>query len=534
MQCFVKMAGVVVVGGLGLGCSVLPSLPGTGGSGGPSSTVTTGQGQVTTGGAARDYTVDAANSNLLLLSKKRDASNCSFFHHHAVGALSARYTFSLNKDDPASSWLTAEVFAAGLDADADGYRAAFPETAGTTVPESERGDIRTNMLQQIDGEQFSTITFAARQLSTLDGSGTSDVETTLKGRVSHFTMNATASWNGDTVTIDGTGALDGAQHDMPVGSFRDCIDPVMPLKLHLVLVPGRATGTDVDASIPPFNTTDFPDTVPCGSVGWEDVRDVVALHCGACHGENPQYGATVPLHNHQAFHVNSRLYPDGPLWEDSQDRLLATDTQQMPPAAYPITQAELTLLQDWLGGGAPLHKCDGAGQPLEVPAIPAPGCGTARTWIYEDEAPRGSGLRAEWMNPGEDCIACHVEEREFAAMVMGGTVFRNVREADDCFAWPAGGSFSDIRVFVTDANQRQIQMAVDESGNFLYETGFTRPAPVPPYTAFVRNMRTGDERHMVGPQEEMSCNLCHTELGTMPPGNTFNAPPGRIVAPGLY
>src|SRR5262249_49322006 len=161
------------------------------------------------------------------------------------------------------SSLTAEVIANGLDADQDGYRAQFPETSGESFSSQERSDIRTNMLSQLDASHHSTLKFSASQLTTLDGSGTAKVGVDIRGQSSSTTMNATASWSGTTLTIDGTAPLDGSAHGLPNGSFSDCVDSAMTLKMHLVLVPGQNTASDVDASVPEFVAHEYPEDGAC-------------------------------------------------------------------------------------------------------------------------------------------------------------------------------------------------------------------------------------------------------------------------------
>ena len=71
---------------------------------------------------------------------------------------------------------------------------------------------------------------------------------------------------------------------------------------------------------------------------------------------------------------------------------------------------------------------------------------------------------------------------------------------------------------ITDADDREITLEVNDAGNFTY----SRTDLVMPYRAKV--IYNGQERAMVTPQMSGDCNGCHTQDGT-------EGAPGRILLP---
>ncbi|MEW5850021.1 MAG: hypothetical protein AB2A00_14630 [Myxococcota bacterium] len=488
----------------------------------PVDTSTGGNGVINVGGQPTDYTVLASESQLLLASLKMDAQACSLFHHHAVSALSVAYEFTLDRDNPGGSTLTARVGAAGLDPDKDEYRAHFPETSGSSVPERDRRDIRINMLDQLGASEHPVLTFTARNLSTLDGSGTAEVTAEVKGRQSVFTMQATARWEGDKLIMEGTGTLDGTQHDIPVGSFKDCINPSMPLTMKLTLVPGRNDTTGLpDASVPPFVPTHFPDESACGPVGFDDVRDALLLDCAGCHNDPPINGAKTRLMGWDDFHKDSALAQGVPLFETAAGRMQDTSPSHiMPPDPYVLAQDEWDNILAWLETGAHQHKCDANGNPLPLGPDPAALTCPPGSLTWPDDEEEWDGHSESEMNPGMDCIDCHTEENvrvEGRRMTLGGTVMAGLNQRERCFG------VSGLRVTITDQNG-SFTLSTNASGNF-----FTTRTVTPPYRAVVEDPISGNIREMVTEQTETSCNKCHTERGTSALGSA--RPHGRIVAP---
>ncbi len=498
----------------------------------PPVTTSTGAGTVTVDGVSQDYQVDLGQSRLLLLVKNRDGPACRLFHSHAVASLANNFTFSLDKQDAANSWFTAVSAAAGLDPDQDSYRNTFDETRGTSMTDAERADIRANLLGQINAAQHPQLTFAAQNLSTLDGTGTADVFVTISGRESVVTLDATAVWNGTTLTMDAVGNLDGTAHGIPNGSFSSCVIPDMTLQLHLVLIPGTGMNVALDASVPQFTSRTFPDERACDQAnGFDDVQAVLELNCRVCHGEPQQYSAPSRLMTWEDLHKNSLLSPDAPLFQDALERLRATDGRKMPPEGTAITDAEKAKLEAWLGSGAHRYKCDGSGQPL--PAAPQPraaSCSTNRMW------PADGGPGSAVMHPGRDCLDCHNTDEGPPVVQLGGTVYPSLWEPENCYGASGvdGGAFAGLQVLIKDVFGQEFTLPVNSAGNFLYAARPDHRQITPPYTARVLNTRTGQSRAMLGEQTVLSCNRCHTTRGTMPDGGVGNAPPGRIVAPGAW
>jgi hypothetical protein len=372
---------------------------------GPTDTTTRGTGSITVNGVAKEYTVKADDSHFYLLVKKGSGSQCSFFHHHAVAALGTVFEFNLDRASPDTSHFNLTTSPAGLDLDKAEWRNVFPETAGSTFTDSERSDSRANMNEQLDSASFGTLTFNARNLTTLDGTGTAPVDVTIKGSTSTITLNATATWAGDQLTITGTGSVDGHNHSMPVGTFKDCIDPNLGLDLRLVLIPGSSGNQMLPDGGPAFMHTTYPETVACGAVGWQSVERSLAVRCGGCHSNPTTQGATIPLVTFEDYRINTPLFPNGPIYQDLPSRLGAADGRRMPPnTSTQMPQAEMDKVLAWVNGGGALHECDAdggvkdladAGPLVAQDAGPPPVCGTLGYDV--DIAPL--------MN--RHCVSCH-------------------------------------------------------------------------------------------------------------------------------
>lgn len=141
--------------------------------------------------------------------------------------------------------------------------------------------------------------------------------------------------------------------------------------------------------------------------------------------------------------------------------------------------------------------CDGA----ETPG-PTGNCAIGE-WKEGDEG-------APLMNPGQDCITCHVDN-EGPDYTSAGTVMEEYDVADNCFG------VSGITVRITDANGAVIELLTNNAGNF-----FTREAIATPYNAEVE--LDGVVVAMATAQEEPNCMTCHLSVG-------LNGAPGRIKAP---
>ncbi|MEW5854520.1 MAG: YceI family protein [Myxococcota bacterium] len=347
---------------LGAGCNLIPSqsqnLP-------PPQKGAGGSGTIRVDGVEQAYRVVEDQSSLLLLVKKNEGDACSFFHHHAVAAQAVAYSFALDPAQPGSSTLTARVVAAGLDPDDASYREQFPETAGSTMTDRERQDIRVNMLDQLDAANHPELTFTARNLSTLDGAGTADVTVDVKGRSSTLRMEATARWEDNRLIMEGAGVLDGTQHDIPVGTFKDCVNPSMGLKMRVVLEPGESSGTVPDAGVvEEFQRQFYPPDGDCGEVGYSEVRQTLLVRCAGCHSNPPTQGATVPLMTWYDYRYDSVMSPGRPLYLDVAERILDSGGRRMPPeGATPLTTDEISRVLTWAATGGHMVACNDNGTP---------------------------------------------------------------------------------------------------------------------------------------------------------------------------
>lgn len=140
----------------------------------------------------------------------------------------------------------------------------------------------------------------------------------------------------------------------------------------------------------------------------------------------------------------------------------------------------------------------------------APECSAKQKWT-------GGNSGSEFMNPGQDCVACHKKLGEGPAFQVAGTVFGKFDEVDLC------EGKSGITIEITDKTGKVFTTTSNEAGNFFINASAATIAM--PYTAKVK--AGGKERAMLGPQSNGACNSCHTKTG----GST--GAPGRIVIPGV-
>ena len=117
------------------------------------------------------------------------------------------------------------------------------------------------------------------------------------------------------------------------------------------------------------------------------------------------------------------------------------------------------------------------------------------------------------MNPGENCIQCH-NKQDGPAFAIAGTVFADYAEANDCYGT------SGVTIEITGADNVVHTMKSNSAGNFYWNKNGGKIAL--PYKAAV--IKNGKRSEMDTPQEDGSCNSCHTKDG-------IAGAPGRIVAP---
>lgn len=139
-----------------------------------------------------------------------------------------------------------------------------------------------------------------------------------------------------------------------------------------------------------------------------------------------------------------------------------------------------------------------------------PMCSSGEHWDDGDDGDRR-------MHPGHACVSCHADN-DGPSFPIGGTVYPSAHEPDDCEGID-GQDDGETRVVITDATGREINLPVNEVGNFYAED--QGPIVMPIRAKVVRG---GVERLMLGERMSGDCNSCHTQDG-------LNGAPGRIVAP---
>lgn len=151
----------------------------------------------------------------------------------------------------------------------------------------------------------------------------------------------------------------------------------------------------------------------------------------------------------------------------------------------------------------------------EDPLMHAPVCSRDVYWTMGNE-------ESPHMHPGLACLTCHstMEPEVADRFPIAGTVYPTGHEPDDCLG--LDGSAEPIFVEITTADARVVKLAVNSSGNFLYDIFKDGGAVMFPVSA--RVIQGDQERKMLTPQTSGDCNSCHTQSGTL-------GAPGRIVAP---
>lgn len=232
-----------------------------------------------------------------------------------------------------------------------------------------------------------------------------------------------------------------------------------------------------------------------------DVSTVLADNCLTCHG-NPPVGASNTLVSYQELVAKSPIDPNVRMIDRVLTRVQDA-ARPMPPGGTLITAAELTVLKNWVAAGAPGGTC--ANQALTG------SCTSGKNWTSGN---RGSAN----MYPGRACISCHVSTGgEAPTFAFAGTVYPSLHEADSCLGVTAAAA---ITVEITDSTGKVTSVAVNSSGNFMYEP---RSGSLQlPYTVKVK--QGTKERAMIGAATSGDCNSCHTVRGA-------NGAPGRILAP---
>jgi hypothetical protein len=147
---------------------------------------------------------------------------------------------------------------------------------------------------------------------------------------------------------------------------------------------------------------------------------------------------------------------------------------------------------------------DEGGQIVEVSTSE---CASGRKWVGGDE-------ESPLMHPGRDCDGCHADEDEGPRFHVGGTVYSQIREPDDCLG------VEGVTVEITDAMMREFSLVSNEAGNFYLEV---EEAQVE-FPISVRAIRADRSIAMTAMQTTGRCATCHTQMGA-------NMAPGRIIVP---
>ena len=170
-------------------------------------------------------------------------------------------------------------------------------------------------------------------------------------------------------------------------------------------------------------------------------------------------------------------------------------------------------------GGKPAVDVPPAVDLPAVDAPPPPPCVTGTRWTRGND---GDPM----MNPGQACVACHVRMRE-GPRLMGGTVYEQPMQVDDCFGVRGAASTATGSAYVeaTDAAGRTLRMAINASGNFFYDS---RTAITFPLHGIAVVAPSGQRNPMDGDAPHGDCNACHTLAGTTTVAGGDPAP-GRIL-----
>ncbi len=366
---------------------VLSGCPDDGTGPGADAGVSESAGVVREGGEESAYRMNVADSQFVIIVPKENATGCTVFHSHAIEATTIGLEFVVDYDDPGASSITANIAAAGLMPDDNALRAQFEETNDVDLSDSDRSTIRAGMLsEQLDAPDFPTLTFSAANISGVDGTGlTADVTATIKDTDSTFGLSFDATRDGDTITIEGEGTLDGSAHGMPAGFGSNCIQSDFRVVLKLVLEPGeQAAGVDAGV-VEEYVPETFPYEGACDDdVGFPEASQALLKNCAGCHKDTPILGATVPLVDYDDWRTDSLRNQGRPLYETAAElmQLHVAEALHMPPSSTsPIDADDLSLALLWFERGAPDAKCEPDIIEGFIPRDPLP-CGSPN---YNDD-----------------------------------------------------------------------------------------------------------------------------------------------------
>ena len=353
-----------------------------------------GDGTLVQGGEEKAYRMNVDESYLRIMVEKKSGP-CSAFHDHAVEARGVTLSFYLDEDDLGASNIIASVPAAALEPDSPESRDTFDKTRGSRISDSDREKIYGSVQGEILGGQHPTLSFEVTGLPAIEGSDLSaTIEATIAGQTSSIEMTYNASFEGDVLTIDATGTIDGSEHGMMRATLsKQCSKAAMPMALKLVLEPGSSDGPQEFDAGEPYEQQYFPYEGGCDDdVGYVEVSDVLVRRCAGCHSED----STFPLTAYEDWRYDSITSQGKPLYETAWELLVATDGLLMPPLfdSTPLPAEDLALAQLWIEKGAPEEKC--SPEPL-TPFVPAQQADCGDTNYLEDIKPMID----------QNCVFCH-------------------------------------------------------------------------------------------------------------------------------
>lgn len=242
-----------------------------------------------------------------------------------------------------------------------------------------------------------------------------------------------------------------------------------------------------------------------------DVQGILENRCIACHSTD-----TPPrLLTYEDLIAVSKKDPSKTMAQSAGELMRA---KAMPPnPAAPPEDDEIASFEGWISAGTPQNPIACTDPPPKDGAAVDAGvqggttCTSTEKWTQGND---GSPL----MNPGQACNTCH-QQSGGPNLRIAGTVYPSLHEPNDCIGSKPP---PQLRVVVTDAQDRTFNMPLNASGNFIASTGLFSPRPRPPFKAVVTDgVKT---RAMVGSVTSGDCNSCHTVDGA-------NGAPGRIMAP---
>lgn len=84
-----------------------------------------------------------------------------------------------------------------------------------------------------------------------------------------------------------------------------------------------------------------------------DVSAVLQKNCQSCHGATPSYGAPMPLVTLADLQADAPLSKGKKVYEVVKTRIHDTNAPMPQPPNAPLTEADKSLLDGWIGAGAP-------------------------------------------------------------------------------------------------------------------------------------------------------------------------------------